>query len=181
MKSWPKNHISGYVSGTGNRHHDPFTLDPWPYFGFQTSPSLPKSVQPSPRKRCEIIGSWPKNHISDYISGTGSRYHDPFKIYLWPHFSFQKSPRLSKSVERFPRKRCEFNGSRPINDLSGYNSGTGSRRHNLFTLVQCPYSTFRMSLRLFKSVQPSLRKRCEKGYTYIQTHIHTQTFPSSTN
>ena len=82
------------------------------------------------------------------------------------------------------RLRCEFDGSRHINHISGYISGTGSCRHNPFTLVQCLYNTFRMSLRLSKSVQPSQRKRYEKGCTYIYTRtciysIHTQTFPIS--
>ena len=181
--SRPKNHISGYISGTGSLRHDPFPLDLWSQFSFQTSLRLFKSVEPFRRNRCEFMKGWseshiylllllllstgcqprmvkigqimkgrPENRISGYISGTGSRRHDPFTLYLWPYFSFQTSPSLSDSVQPTLRKRCEFDGSRPKNHISGYIYGTGSRRHNPFTLVQCLYSTLRMSLRLSKSV-----------------------------
>ena len=65
MKAWPKNHISGYISGTGSRRHNPFTLDLWPHFSFQTSPRLSKSDQLSPRKRCEKGCTHTHTHISD--------------------------------------------------------------------------------------------------------------------
>ena len=169
--SRPKNHISGYIFGTGSRHHNPFTLYLWPYFSFQTSLRLSKSVQPYLRKRCEFSRDRSKSHFFDYISGTESCSRDPFTLDLWPHFRFQTSLRLSKSVPPSSRKRCEFNGSRPKNHISGHISGTGSRRHNPFTLVQCPCSTFRMSLRLSKSVQPSSRKRCEFNGSRPKNHI----------
>ena len=115
----------------------------------------------SKRLGARVLFSWKVRHVSRFfghISGTGSQRHGTFKLDLWPHFSFQTSPKLSKSVEPSPRKRCEFNGSQPKNHISGYISGTGSRRHNPFTLVQYLYSTFRMSTRLFNSVKPSPRK-----------------------
>ena len=96
-----------HISGTGSRLHDQFTLDLCPLVSFQTRPNLPKSVQSSPRKRCEFSRNWPISHFFDYISGTGSRRHDLFTLDLWPLVSFQTRPNLSKSVQSSPRKRCE--------------------------------------------------------------------------
>ena len=42
-------HLNGYISGTGTGSHMPFDLDQWAYSSFETSLSLSKSVQPSPR------------------------------------------------------------------------------------------------------------------------------------
>ena len=142
MKGRPENSISGYISGTGNLCHDTFTLHLWPYFSFQTSSRLFKSVQPSLRKRCEFDGSRPKYHISGYNSGTVSRRHNPFALVQCPYNTFRMSPRLFESVQPSPRKRYEFNGSRPKNHISGYISRTKSRCHIPFTLVQCPYIYF---------------------------------------
>ena len=135
-------HFFGHISGPGSRHHGTFKLDLWPQCSFQTSLRWFKSVQPSPKNRCEFMKSRPKNHISCYISGTGSRCHDPFTLELWSYFSFQTSPSLSKSVQPSPRKRCEFDGSRPKNPISGYISGTGSHYHDPFTLDMWPHYSF---------------------------------------
>ena len=166
-----KNHITGYISGTGSRRHDLFTLDMWPHFSFQKSLRFSKSVEPSPRKRCEFDGSRPKNHISCYISGTGNRRHDPLTLDLWPHFSFQTSLRLFKSVEPSPRNRGDFSGSRPKNHISDYISGTGSRRHDLVTLDLWPHYGIQMRPRLFKSVELSPRNRCEFVEGRPKNHI----------
>ena len=48
-------HLYGYISGIGSVCHISFKLDLWPYCGFQSSPSLFKSIQPSPRKLCGQI------------------------------------------------------------------------------------------------------------------------------
>ena len=42
-------HFNGYISGTGSGSHVLLELDQWPYSSFQTSLSLSKSVQLSPR------------------------------------------------------------------------------------------------------------------------------------
>ena len=125
----PKSYFFRYIFGTGSRSHDSFTLDAWTHYGFQTSQRLFKSVQPFPRNRYEFMEGWSKNHISGYISVTGSCHHDLFPLDLRPYFSFQTSPGLSKSIQPSLRKRCEFNGSRPKNHIPGYISETGSRRH----------------------------------------------------
>ena len=104
-----------------------------------------------------------------------NRKSPPWSIHTWSVTTFQLSnePKVAQIGWAIPENRSEFMKGWPKNHISAYISGTGSRRHNPFTLVQCPYSTFQMRLRLSKSVQPSPRKRCEKGYTYIHTHTHT--------
>ena len=116
--SRPKNHISGYISGTGNRRPDLFKFDLWPHCSFQTSLRLSKSIEPYLRKRCELRKDRPISHFFDYISGTESRSHDPFTLGLWPHYGFQTSLRLFKSVQLSPRNRCEFVEGRPKNHIT---------------------------------------------------------------
>ena len=134
--SWKSRHIShffGHISGTGSGRHGTSKLDLWPQCSFQTSPRWFKSVEWSPRNRCEFMKGRPKNHISCHISGTGSCRRDSFTLDPWPYFSFQTTFSLPKSVQPFPRKRCEFNGSRPKNHISDYISGTRSHYHDPFT------------------------------------------------
>ena len=75
------------------------------------------------------------SHFFGHISGTGSRHHIYFKLNLWTHCSFQTSPKLSKSIEPSPRKKCGFEKGRPKNHISGYISETGSHRHIYFKLI----------------------------------------------
>ena len=65
---------------------------------------LSKSIEPSPRKRCEFSRYRLISHFFDYISGSGSRSRDLFTLDLWPHYGFQTSSRLFKSVELSLRK-----------------------------------------------------------------------------
>ena len=84
----------------------------------------------------KVLFSWKGRHIRHFfghISGTGSRRHNPFTFVQCPYSTFRMSLRLSKSVLPSPRKRCEFNGSRPKNPIPGYISGTGSHYHDPFT------------------------------------------------
>ena len=127
-------HFFGHISGTGSRGHGTFILDLWPQCSFQTSPRWFKSVERSPSNRCEFMKSRPKNHISCYIYGPGSRRPDLFTLDPWPYFGFQPSPGMFRSVKPSPRKRCEFNGSRPKNHISGYISETGSHTWSVATL-----------------------------------------------
>ena len=116
--------------------------------------SVSKSVQPSPRNRCEIE-----------------------KVRI------QMSLSVSKSVLPSPRNRCEFENLRifRLSYLNRYISGTGSVRQMTSKLDQWPDMTFQMSLSVSKSVQPSPRNRCEKidrpkgahTHTHIHTHTHT--------
>ena len=119
-----KNQISGYISETKSRPHDQFTLDLWPHFSFQASPRLFKSVEQSPRKRCEFSRDRPKSHCFDTISKTGSHRHDPFTLDLWPYFSFQTSPSLSKSIQPAPRNRSRCIVRRWLCHLFGYIFGS---------------------------------------------------------
>ena len=54
-KYLPIDQFFDHISGTGSRRHDSFTLNPWPYFSFQTSPGLSRSVQSLPRKSVSLI------------------------------------------------------------------------------------------------------------------------------
>ena len=75
-------HLNGYISGTGSRRHETSELDQELSKSFQTSLSAYKSVQPSPRnmrgeKKVRICRL---RHLNGYISGTGSRRHETFKL-----------------------------------------------------------------------------------------------------
>ena len=98
-------HLNGYISGTGSGSHMPFELDQWPYSSFQTSLSLSKSVQPSPRNVCGLdkVRNCRLLHLNGYISGTGSGSHMPFELDQWPNISFRTSLSLCKSVQPSPR------------------------------------------------------------------------------
>ena len=67
--------------------------------------TLSKSNEPSPSKICEFSRDQLITHFFDYISGTGSRSRDLFTLDLWPHYGFQTSSRLFKSVELSPIKK----------------------------------------------------------------------------
>ena len=112
-------HLNWHISGTGSGSHMSFELDQWPYSSFQTSLSLSKSVQPSPRnmRGLEKVGNSLLRHFNWYISGTGSGSHMPFELDQWPYNSFQTSLSLSKSVQPslrnmrglwFPTKKWEI-------------------------------------------------------------------------
>ena len=138
-----------------------------------------QSVEPSPRNRGEFMKGWAKNHISGYISGTGSHRHDPFTLDLWLHFSFQTSPRLSKSVQPSLRNRSRlcvdgyvtFSVISPEPEISAIirlNSINGISR--AFKWVQdC---SNRLSL-LWEKWE---HKLClEKVHIHTHTYIHTYT------
>ena len=146
-----------------------------------------KSIVLSPRKRCEFAMGWPKNHISGYTSGTGNHRQDPFTLDLWPHFSFETSPRLSKSVHPSLRNRSRLcvDGYVSFSVISPEPEVSATIRLNLIN----------DSIRAFKWVQVCsnrLSHRWEKWehklclekvhiHTYMHTyiHTHTQTFFSS--
>ena len=121
---------------------------------------MPLSYHSLHRLDTRLLFSWKGRHLSHFfghISETGSRRHIYFKLNLWTHCSFQMSPKLSKSIEPSPRKKCEFEKSRHKNHISGYSSETGSLRHNPFKLDRWHHKGFQMSSNLLKSVQSSLK------------------------
>ena len=126
LLSWKGRHISHFFINISSM----VTL--W----LSNDPRMFKSIELSPRNRCEFVIGWPKNHISGYTSGTGSHRHDTFTLDLCPHLSFKTSPSLSKSVQPSPRNRSRYIVRRRLRNLFGYISGTGSLRHNPFKLDQ---------------------------------------------
>ena len=82
--------------------------DLWPHFSLQTSPKLPKLVQPSPRNRSRYFVRIRLRHLFGYTSGIGSLCHNPFKLDQWPYESFQMKPSLFKSVQPSPRNRSRY-------------------------------------------------------------------------
>ena len=81
-------HFFGYISGTRSVRHNQVKLDQWHHDSFQMSPSLFKSVQPSPRNRSRYIVRRRLRHFFGYIYGIGGVRHNPFKLDQWHHESF---------------------------------------------------------------------------------------------
>ena len=93
-------YLNGYISRTENVHQMTSKLDQWPDIIFQMSLSVSKSVQPSPRNRCEIekVRIYRLRHLNGFISGTGSFRPMTSEINQWPNSSFQTSLSVPKSV-----------------------------------------------------------------------------------
>ena len=72
------------------------------------SPSLSKSIQPSPRNMSRYIVRRRLRHLVGHISGTGSVRHNPFKLDQRHLKSFQMSPSLSKSVQPSLRNKSKI-------------------------------------------------------------------------
>ena len=71
--------------------------DQWPDITFQMSLSVTKSVQPSPRNRCEFenVRICRLRHLNRYISGTGSVRQMTSEFDQWTNIAFQISLRVS--------------------------------------------------------------------------------------
>ena len=67
-------HLNRYISGAGSVRQITSRLDQWPDITFQMNLCVPKSVQPSPRNRCEFetVRICRLRHLNRYISGTES-------------------------------------------------------------------------------------------------------------
>ena len=55
VRIWRLRHLNRSIFGTGSARQMTSELDQWPDITFRMSPSVSKSVQPSPRNRCEKI------------------------------------------------------------------------------------------------------------------------------
>ena len=69
--------------------------------------NVSKSVQPSPRNRCEIekVRIRRLRHLNRYISGTGSVCQMTSELDQWPDKTFKMSPSVSKSVTAISEKQ----------------------------------------------------------------------------
>ena len=99
-------HLNRYISGTRSVRQTTSKYDQWPNVTFQMSLSVSKSVQPSPRNRCEQICRL--RHLNGYISRTENVRQMTSKLDQWPDITFQMSLSVSKSVQPSPRSRYGF-------------------------------------------------------------------------
>ena len=75
-------------------------------------------------------------------------------------------PKLSISVRPSQRKKCEYSRCQPIIHFFDYISGTGSLRHNPFTLGQFPYGIRCTTLLppFFSKIKSFIAKKCLQMY-----------------
>ena len=78
----------------------------------------------------EKVRIWRLRLLNRYICGTRSVRQMTSELDQWPDITFQVSLRVSKSIQPFPRNRCEFENVRifHLRYLNRYISGTGSVR-----------------------------------------------------
>ena len=103
-------YLNRYISGTESVCKITYELDQWPDITFQMSLSVSKSIQPSPKNRCEFenVRIFHLRYLNRYISGTGSVCQMTYELDQWPNITFQMSLSVSKSVKPSLRNRCEF-------------------------------------------------------------------------
>ena len=84
-------HLNRYISETRSVLQMTSELDQLPDITFQMSLSVSKSIQPSPRNRCEFenVRIFHLRCLNRYISGTGSVCQMTYKLDQWLDITFQ--------------------------------------------------------------------------------------------